>query len=876
MKKRLFAMFISLIYLFSLLPVNAKVDNDLTNEHEMNLEKLTSSKISIKDANRVGEYDIKISMPGDEEKVSGYNFLFVMDASYSTDEEWKQMREAVLDTVDLLLSPNLADKDKEVTNRVALMTFGMGEHLIIPFTKDEKKFTDTLVEDIGGGLLYPGRSATNNEVGFTGACKYIEKYAADMKSDGIDVTKDNTYVIYLSDGNSNLNEKEVNFYEVAKKSYAAKQREYLYYGYMVTESYPDANVNEVIIKNIDEVKELYLTETGNVVDKENLTLETVITEIGSKQSFIDLLNSQIDELYQEIGYDIEKGVYSVSEYERLINYYPFSDNRTVQVYLENMFYMPIKAFGSNEVENADRAISAGFKLSEIAHIYTIGFNLWRADAGKIMNPEFAGGTYDKQTFTPNYTLDNDGNKVINHFSEGYYSSTADTVKLYLKQVSDKIIYRNYKNATIVDYTSKWVIPMDTNGDSVFNELDIVVENAGSIVENPNLTVEKLSKEELEQLASLDDKDLAISDNTNNDIYRITFKVEDKLTAVDKYTITYKVKVDTQENGFVSNTEYVANGKTTLTYDEYEFEYKNVVKEDGSFEIIVSETEVGSDKTDIVVPTVKQVENVVIIKKTDENGNLLSGADFIISSQDGMNQVEKYYSQDGITWTNSNPNNEATYFKFIGLYDYNYEFKETKTPTTYRELTENIVFDFTNIEGMIENKDIINERIYGEVVVHYVIKVGDEYIPFDVYGRDEFGNITPDFSDVKLENDILKGILGETFTTIYREIEDYNFVGIYNGNILTDTNLQKLSGNVVRGEFIDGVVEYTYVYEAPMGSGDLEIPPQEEDKEEIKDEEELPPEIEELPPQTGLETSINFSLISIISMVIFIKKKKMFD
>ena len=79
-----------------------------------------------------------------------------------------------------------------------------------------------------------------------------------MKEEGIEVTKDNTYVIYLSDGNSNLNEKEVNFYEVAKKSYAAKQREYLYYGYMVVEDYPDANVNEVIIKNIDEIKELSL------------------------------------------------------------------------------------------------------------------------------------------------------------------------------------------------------------------------------------------------------------------------------------------------------------------------------------------------------------------------------------------------------------------------------------------------------------------------------------------------------------------------------------------------------------------------------------------------------------------------------------------
>ena len=119
MRKKIFAMFISFIYLFSLLPVNAEINKETIKENETLLEKLTATKISVKDLNKVGEYDIKITMPGDEEKISGYNFLFVMDASYSTDEEWCQMREAVLDTVNLLLSPNLADKDKEVTNKVS-------------------------------------------------------------------------------------------------------------------------------------------------------------------------------------------------------------------------------------------------------------------------------------------------------------------------------------------------------------------------------------------------------------------------------------------------------------------------------------------------------------------------------------------------------------------------------------------------------------------------------------------------------------------------------------------------------------------------------------------------------------------------------------
>lgn len=863
MKEKLFIIFISFVCLFSVVLVDAKTDSQTNKETDMMLEKLNASKISVKDLNKVGEYDIKISVPGEEEKISGYNFLFVMDASYSTDEEWIQMREAVLETVDLLLSPNSADKDQEVTNKVALMTFGMGEHLIIPFTQDENQFKNTLKVDIGGTLLYPGRSATNNEVGFSGAYKYLESYAKEMKEKGIDINKDNTYVIYLSDGNSNLNEKPVNFYELAKKSYLANQRKYLYEAYILVEKNPNEKVNEVITKNIDAIKELYLVETEKSIDKESLNLETIRTEIGSKQSFVDLLNSQIDELYKEIGYDFTKGMYSASEYERLINYYPFSDNRTLQLYLENMFYMPITALGGDRIENSDRAIAAGFKLSEVAHVYTIGFNLWRADAGKIMNPEFAGGVYNKQTFTPNFELDNDGNKVINHFSEGYYSSTTDTIKLYLKQVSDKIIYRNYKNITIVDYTSKWVIPLDINGDLVFNELDITVENAGSKIQNPNIKVQKLTKEELEELKNAEEKDFAIIGNTNSDIYKITINIEDKLTANDKYTISYRVKVDTQENDFVSNQEYVANGKTTLMYDEYEFEYSKITNEDGSSQIVVLEKEIGNGVSDIVVPIVKQIENIIVIKKVDEEGNLLKGADFDIISSDGKNQVKKYYSTDGINWDLNNENNEATYFKFVGLYDYDYEIKETRVPANYYKTIENLNFGFVNLEGKEEQEELVNEKIYGEVIVHYVVKVDNTYIPFNIYAKDEFGNNTPDFNGVLIEDDVLKGILDDKFKTVYREVKNYNFIGIYNGNIIEENNLEKLDGKVVEGVFCEGVKEYTYVYEAPVGGSD-DLPPQE-------DNEQSPSEDEILPPQTGIETTVSsFNILFFIGLVYILK------
>lgn len=849
--KKIFTFLIGFVLLFSSLFVNAKTNsNETKTDMETKLEKLTATKVSIKDLNeKVGEYDIKITMPGEEKKIAGFNFLFVMDASYSTDEEWKEMREAVLETVNLLLTPNAASDSFEITNRVALMTFGMGEHLIIPFTQDENVFKETLKVDIGGSLLYPGRSATNNEVGFTGAYKYLENYKKEMAELGISVNKENTYVIYLSDGNSNLNERPVNFYKVGQNSYLANQRKYLYEAYQIVDKNKDKVVSPLILNFIEEIKDLYLSETGSEETKENLSLETIKTKIGSKESFINLMNNQITKLYKEIGYDLDKE-YSASEYERMVNYYPFSENRTLQLYLENMFYMPIKSLGYDEIENANRAIAAGFKLDEIANIYTIGFNLWRADAGKIMNPEFAGGSYDGQTFTPNFTMDNDSNKEINHFSKGYYSSTADTVKLYLKQVSDKIIYRNYKDITIVDYTSKWVIPMDIDGDLEFTNKDIVVKNGDRIIENPNLTVHKLTLDELKELEQLEDKDLAVVGNTNGNIYRITLTVNDKLTSLDKYTITYRVKVDTQENGFVSNQEYVANGKTTLNYSEYEFEYKNEKTEDGSNKIVVEEKEIGKYSNDIIVPLVKQHENIVIIKKIDETGNLLSGADFEIISNNGIKQVIKYYSVDGNTWSLTNLDNKATYFKFVGLYDYNYSIKETKTPNTYYQLDDNLIFNFTNLENQEEKKDVENEQIKGEVIVNYVIKVDDKYIPFEIFGVDELGNKTPDFKDVDIEQSIFNGVLGEEFETVYRDLNNYNFIGIYRGNINESIDLEKLSGQTVKGKFELNQQEYTYVYEAPIGDSEDDI----------------------LPPQTGVELTINSFNIFVLLGICYIFNK----
>ena len=112
----------------------------------------------------------------------------------------------------------------------------------------------------------------------------------------------------------------------------------------------------------------------------------------------------------------------------------------------------------------------------------------------------------------------------------------------------------------------------------------------------------------------------------------------------------------------------------------------------------------------------------------------------------------------------------------------------------------------------------------------------------------FNVFSSDFKDVELQDSLIIGKIGESFTTEYRIIKDYNFIGIYSGNILENNNLEKLDGTIVTDKIESYVQEYTYVYEAPKGDG------------------------EELPPQTGVEQNMNYINYILLIAVVYILKK----
>ena len=853
MRKKIFTIFISILAIFSVNPFLVLANVDTTGED------LTARKISIKSENKVGEYDIKINVPGKEKIIKkGYNILFVTDASYSMDRvkngdslsKWQKMRNAIIEIANQVLPNEQSEKN---FNKLGLITFGIDSHVNIPLTSNRQEFFEKLPLTSGESLL-PGRSATNNEVGLLGAREYLESIS--LKD------KEHTFVIYITDGESNMNEVPLNWYDLVINGLKYGR----YYVLDLNRSYLvstlitlDANRDNESISYLplfdtimNNIKTLYATKTEK--DINDVSIDTMIKEIGTTdEELVKILNDGIYSMYEYIGYDFNKE-YSSSKFERIfssvnwvsenVNLYENTeyyeqiaeeDRELLLYYIQDIFYIPMMTKSNPRDVNAKRAVDEGNKLKEYATIYTIAYNtgnsLTREDALKIMNPNYKG---NGSSYPSNEGV---------HFSSGYYFANVEEISVALKNLTEEITYTKYSNVEVIDYTSKWVNPIDINNDGIFDENDITITNNNIPVENSNIEVIELTEEvittlsEEEQLQIKNDPE--IQNNTNGKIYKIVWHIQDGiLHAYDQYQLSYKVKVDTQEDGFISDKNYKANGITTLIYDKIE---KNPETE---------EPMITQNEYNIKVPEVSQKENILIITKKDELGNLLPSADFsITSTKNGNNQIKKEYSVDGINWTNTNNKNNAVYFRFSGLYDFDYKLTEIKTPKDYVKF-EDTVIDFINIEGVTLEKNIINEKLKGNVHINYVIKVGDNYIPLNIYAKDNDGNILPEFEDIDLDDITLTGKINEEFETIFKEINNYDFDGIYEGNLLENQSvLKKLEGTIIKDKFIDGTLEYTYLYTIPTGIGG-----------------------DELPPKTGVEapTQNNNFLIILLSLLILLK------
>ena len=579
--------------------------------YAQNISEINDTLSALKEAtkidNKTGEYEINIKLPGYEnEKISGYNIIIVMDGSYSTDNTWQKMRASVISMVNNVLPEN----DPEMNfNKVALISFGVDYHINIPLTNDKKVFENILPTERGGYLLRPGRSATNTEAGLKGAREYIES----ISKTTLAKDKEHTYVIYLTDGGVNLTEAPFNYYNYLinnSRNYQISRSILIETLVKLDESDETVTYDEILSSMINELKEKYQDKENNII-----TVRNIFDKYGTNSETItNFLNEKIKDFFISSGYDIERE-YPAGEFERMfVNKQYITGNNSLRADLLDIIYLALDACKERRNNGVSRTIAEGNRLKEYATIYTIGYNANSENAKNILDPTYGNNTKE------------------NHYSSSYSYANENNINEKLNSLIKDITKINYKNIKIIDYTSKWVTPLDSNNDGIFDEKDITVTNNGILTNNITVKVEKLTKEEIELL-----NDPELINNTNNDIYRITWTINNYLHSWDNYKLTYKVKVDTMEKDFISEKQYPANGNIDLTYTIIEIDNNNeetIIKEKVQGEII---------RNDLV----SQKENIIIITKTDKQGNLLPSADFDITSTNGTNQINKEYSIDGI-------------------------------------------------------------------------------------------------------------------------------------------------------------------------------------------------------------------------------------
>lgn len=803
--RRIIILIIIPVLIVSALTASIFATEEKVQQEEENIE-LSVLKEAVKGQGHVGEFDVSIHVPGFEEEKKepmGYNIIFVMDGSTSTGgEEWKSMRNSLLSLLDKIL-PN--EDAKSNINSAALITFGIDYHINIELTNDRNTFANVIPGESGGNLLAPGRSSTNIEAGLKGAREYLESI------EGTALEKDDahTIVVLMTDGEVNMSEVPFNYYDPdsttlydvldAEGALTKRKTKYIedrktYYVYFLTEI--ESN-DEYVVDNfyrgqIATINSLYETTIGS---GEGVTLINKVKALrnnaDTKEQMESLLADGIEKIYSLINYTPDMEL-SPGEYERLfmgkdLMGYEELNNCLYDTYLQTLFYVVY----APKYYHADRVIAEGNTLDERATIYTIGYGIKdsRKDAFKILNPNFEGsGVYTS-------------NADIKHYSTEFSKASTTTLENILKELFKNILDVRYRDLEIVDYTSKWVNPMDMNGDGIFDENDITITNNDQQVKS-EIKVEKLTQEEID--VSTDEE---IKGNTNGDIYRITWNLSGYIYSWDKYKLAYRVKVDNQESDFISENKYNANGNVSLTYDIIE---KTVDDEGNEVETVIKENHSGEIS---VTDPITQKENVIIVTRTDEEGNFLPGTDFEITSENGNNNIVKEYSKDGIHYTTEDLGDEAIYIRFSGLYDFEYTLTEIKKNEDGYVTSEEKKITFNDIEGSFEEVSIINKHKMGNAIIHYAVKVGEEYIPFKDYAYDEKGNLNSVFENINLDDVTLTGKVGESFETTYEDVEGLVLNGLYYGDLAIDSSaLSKLDENKVNGIFKEEVQEYTYVFE----------------------------------------------------------------
>lgn len=471
-----------------------------------------TAKLLNREENR---YEVKVNVPGEDGEKKHDEVIMMVDGSYSLDNEWPHMKEAIIEIAKSVLNGN-------GNTQLTLMAFGMGDNIVTSHVKDVETIS-SLLGELPGTLLY-GRSSTNCEAGYTGVEEYINEH---------DDTLNKAEVIFISDGNINTDETPHKFYNWKERTWNRYSLE--------TVAKEGLGLECSRILNYGKNKsEAYIEVFGGETDP-----ETVLSNLTTEQAF-SWAEAVWADVYEFSSLDPTKE-YPVSTVERAFVYYDKENN----TYIQNVFYYGL--LGRSYPNRATRTPAAANQLAaneKVEHLYNVDYDSVTAWMEK-------GVTAENSTF-----IKSDG-------VSGLIEALKDTITNLSKTP--------YNDVVITDYMSKWVnldldsvkIVNNVTGETIYSKAEgwLIDENRPTAQEVP-VVVEKVAEADYVNGGS------DVVGNTNGDIYKLTWYVKDgALLRSENYSLVYEVTVDVDEENFVYETDYPANGNTDMNYVDEKGETK---------------------------------------------------------------------------------------------------------------------------------------------------------------------------------------------------------------------------------------------------------------------------------------------------------------
>ena len=459
------------------------------------------------------KYWVEIEVPGDDGDTRHDEVILMVDGSYSMDNEWPAMKDAINTIGRTVLNGS-------GTTQLTLMAFGMGDNIVLEHVKDADALADALGA-LPGNLLY-GRSSTNCEAGFTGVANYINNH---------DETLKDVHVIFISDGNINTDE--------TPRAFDANWQTWTKFGALFVAR---AAFEETVSygENLPAAFTAVFGDRFDGATREEIMDRAFGGEVTDEE-FIAFAEQLWTDVYAYSG--LTRGEeYPVSAAERAFVKY----DKEKGTYIQDLFYYT--TYKSAYVTYGDRwtrtpaAADALAAMDEVSAMYVVDYDSYTSWMD-------TGITSEKSTFVQS--------NGIAGLCEALQGALTDLSKT------------PFNDVVVTDYMSKWV-NLDPSTLKVIDNRtgkEIWSAAAGWLIDENRPTAQEVPVvAELVDPADYEAGGGDVAGNTSGDIYKLTWYVKDgALLRSDTYTLQYEVTVDTEEIGFEYDYDYPANGNTDLHY-----------------------------------------------------------------------------------------------------------------------------------------------------------------------------------------------------------------------------------------------------------------------------------------------------------------------